>query len=68
VTELADRAEDAGLVERESDPTDGRVTYLRATTEGERRLLRTLALSDGDRFELARAFDALRVSLRPAVR
>lgn len=68
VTELANRAEDAGLVEREYSETDGRLTYLRVSAEGERRLQKALALSDGDRDELARAFDVLRAPLRHAVR
>jgi DNA-binding MarR family transcriptional regulator len=40
VTELVRRAEDAGLIEREQSPSDGRVAYLRLTREGERRLER----------------------------
>jgi DNA-binding MarR family transcriptional regulator len=38
VTELVQRAEDAGLVTRTPSATDGRVVYLRATAEGEDRL------------------------------
>jgi DNA-binding MarR family transcriptional regulator len=38
VTELVRRAEDAGLIEREQSESDGRVVYLRLTSEGERRL------------------------------
>ena len=37
VTELVDRAEQAGLVRREPSPADGRVAYLRLTAEGEER-------------------------------
>jgi DNA-binding MarR family transcriptional regulator len=66
LSELADRAEKTGLVRRERGLDDARLTYLRITREGERRLLRALALSDGDRRELARAFDALRAPLRLA--
>ncbi len=40
VTELVRRAEDAGLIEREQSASDGRVVYLRLTSEGERRLER----------------------------
>ena len=40
VTELVRRAEDAGLIEREQSESDGRVVYLRLTSEGERRLER----------------------------
>ena len=38
VTELVQRAEDAGFVTRTPSPTDGRVVDLRLTEEGERRL------------------------------
>jgi DNA-binding MarR family transcriptional regulator len=38
VTELVARAEQAGLVRRERSSEDGRVVYLRLTTEGEKRL------------------------------
>jgi len=38
--ELVDRAEAAGLVERAGDDTDGRVTRVRLTAEGEARLTR----------------------------
>ncbi len=38
VTELVQRAEDAGLVEREPSTRDGRVVNLRLSPEGERRL------------------------------
>ena len=38
VTELVARSVDAGLIEREGSASDGRVTYLRLTEEGERRL------------------------------
>jgi DNA-binding MarR family transcriptional regulator len=56
VTELVDRAEQAGLVRRERSAEDGRVVYLRLTPEGE------------DRF--AQAFESLaaeRRSLRDAI-
>lgn len=38
--ELVDRAEAAGLVERRSDPGDGRITRVRLTADGESRLAR----------------------------
>jgi DNA-binding MarR family transcriptional regulator len=38
VTELVQRAEEAGLVQRSPSPHDGRVVDLRLTPEGERRL------------------------------
>jgi DNA-binding MarR family transcriptional regulator len=50
VTELVQRAEDIGLLEREQSEEDGRVAYLGLTEEGERRL--------------ARAFTALGVERR----
>jgi len=56
VTELVARAEDAGLVQRESSPDDGRVAKLAATTEGERRLT-----------EAFRSLAAERRSLREAI-
>lgn len=40
VTELVNRAEDAGLVVRRPSTTDGRVTCLRLSAKGERRLAR----------------------------
>jgi DNA-binding MarR family transcriptional regulator len=38
VTELVQRAEEAGLVRRAQAPDDGRIAYLTLTREGERRL------------------------------
>jgi DNA-binding MarR family transcriptional regulator len=38
VTELVQRAEETGLVERAQSATDGRVAYITLTEEGERRL------------------------------
>ena len=38
VTELVQRAEAAGLIERQTSPDDGRVVDLRLTTEGEAKL------------------------------
>jgi DNA-binding MarR family transcriptional regulator len=38
VTELVSRAEEIGLVTRETSPVDARVAHLRLTAEGERRL------------------------------
>jgi DNA-binding MarR family transcriptional regulator len=38
VTELVNRGEEAGLVERAPSEDDGRVAHLRLTAEGERRL------------------------------
>jgi DNA-binding MarR family transcriptional regulator len=52
VTELADRAEAAGLVAREGSDDDGRVVRLRLTPEGERRLAATVADLREDRRRL----------------
>jgi DNA-binding MarR family transcriptional regulator len=41
VTELVQRAEDAGLIARETSADDGRINLLYATPEGTRRLLAT---------------------------
>jgi len=38
VTELVSRAEQAGLVRRDQSGTDRRVTYVRLTPQGERKL------------------------------
>jgi DNA-binding MarR family transcriptional regulator len=38
VTELVDRAEHAGLVQREASTSDARVAHLRLTPDGEERL------------------------------
>jgi DNA-binding MarR family transcriptional regulator len=54
VTELIDRAEDAGLVLREGDASDGRVVRLRVTWEGEQRLAETVLALSADRHDLAR--------------
>ena len=55
VTELVRRAEEVGLVERETSSVDGRVAHLRLTDEGERRLTRSLT-------SLAAERDALRAT------
>ncbi len=49
VTELVARAEDAGLIRRERSTSDGRVSYLRLTSEGERRLARAFSDLDTER-------------------
>ena len=43
LTELVHRVEDLGLVQRELDPRNRRVIYLRLTPEGERRLSASVA-------------------------
>ena len=60
VTELVGRAEEAGLLQRESSTSDARVAYLRLTAEGERRLDATLDALDEDRALLARALSDTR--------
>jgi DNA-binding MarR family transcriptional regulator len=57
--ELVDRAEAAGLVERWSDSADGRLTRVRLTADGERRL-NDLAVAHLDELEqLAPVLDQL---------
>jgi len=64
VTELVARAEEANLVRREPSDRDQRVTYLRLTEEGERRLVGALSEGDTNRPELIRAFDQLAATFR----
>lgn len=64
VTELASRAEEAGLIEREGDSSDQRVVYLRLTAEGERRLRGAVLEGQIYREELTRGFAALVRSFR----
>ena len=56
VTELVRRAEEAGLIEREQSPRDGRVANLRLTPEGERRLAKTYTDLESERRALREAF------------
>ncbi len=58
------RAEEANLVRREPSDRDQRVTYLRLTEEGERRLVGALSEGDTNRPELIRAFDQLAATFR----
>ena len=55
VTELVARAEDAGLIRRERSPRDGRVSYLRLTAEGERRLAQAFSDHETERRTLMAA-------------
>jgi DNA-binding MarR family transcriptional regulator len=64
VTELATRAEEAGLVERESDGDDQRLVFLRLTPEGERRLRGAVLEGQIYRDQLSRSFSALSRSFR----
>ena len=59
VTELVRRAEENGLIERERSSADGRVAYLRLSTEGERRLARSFTTNETERRTLAEAFSHL---------
>ena len=53
VTELVQRAEEAGLVSRSPSPLDGRVVDLRLTQEGEQRLAGVYDALGPERLELA---------------
>src|SRR5689334_5118703 len=55
VTELVNRAEDAGLVEREQSDRDARIAHLRLTEEGELRLRESFTVLEVERRELAEA-------------
>jgi DNA-binding MarR family transcriptional regulator len=59
VTELVRRAEEVGLVERETSALDGRVAHLRVTEEGERRLTKAIARLTGERDALRATFAQL---------
>jgi len=58
-SELASRAEDAGLVVRERSQSDQRVVELRLTAKGERCLVKAILATENDRRALIHAFDAL---------
>src|SRR2546430_12368228 len=63
VTELVRRAEEIGLVERERSSVDGRIAYLRLTSEGERRLERSFTSNETERQALREAFEHLEGAL-----
>lgn len=63
VTELVGRAEDAGLVVRQTSENDARVALLRLTDEGERRLDRVFDELEADRQQLLETFLGLAMSL-----
>jgi DNA-binding MarR family transcriptional regulator len=63
-TELVQRAEDAGLVEREPSTDDGRVVYLRLTELGEERLGQALHASRSVHEEFARELEAMTDAFR----
>lgn len=59
VTELVQRAEQAGLVQRAASADDGRVAHLSLTREGEARLAQVHDALGRERTELRRVVDAL---------
>jgi DNA-binding MarR family transcriptional regulator len=59
VTELVQRAEQAGLVQRAGSATDGRVVHLTLTPEGRRRLVAVHAALGPERAHLRRLVDEL---------
>jgi DNA-binding MarR family transcriptional regulator len=59
VTELVQRAEAAGLVQRAPSPTDGRVMNLTLTPEGESRLEAVHVARGPERTRLREVMDAL---------
>jgi DNA-binding MarR family transcriptional regulator len=67
VTELVKRAEEAGLIERSTSLTDGRVWMLTLTAEGERRLMRAFVGLREERRQLAEAMSAVGSSFRAFV-
>jgi DNA-binding MarR family transcriptional regulator len=60
VTELVARSVDAGLIAREGSTSDGRVTYLELTDEGERRLACSFSGLETERDALYEAVGGLR--------
>jgi DNA-binding MarR family transcriptional regulator len=59
VTELVQRAEQAGLVERSASTEDGRVAHLSLTPDGAAKLARVHDALGPERSELRRVVDAL---------
>ena len=59
MTELVNRTEAAGLIERRPSPADGRVRLVHLTAEGARRLLRAFLDLRADRAVLWTAFGEL---------
>lgn len=68
VTELVKRTEQAGLIGRHRSPDDGRVSLLRLTAEGERRLVGVFEALRDDRQSLAESFAELAELFRLADR
>ena len=67
VTELVKRAEDAGLIRRSGWASDGRVSVLALTAEGERRLMKAFVGLRDERRQLADAMRAVGKSFRAFV-
>ena len=67
VTELVKRTEGAGLIERATSPSDGRLSVLSLTAEGERRLMAAFVKLHEERRTLARAMRAVGTSFRRSV-
>lgn len=59
VTELVQRAEQAGFVTRSTSPDDARVANLRLTSDGEKRLSRVHAQLGSERRRLRQILDEL---------
>src|SRR5436309_14303166 len=59
VTELVQRAEQVGLVQRAASARDGRVVHLSLTADGEDRLARVHSALGPERAELRRGMDEL---------
>jgi DNA-binding MarR family transcriptional regulator len=59
VTELVQRAEQAGLIDRTPSKEDGRVTYLSLTATGDAKLAQVYEALGGERSQLRRVVDAL---------
>jgi DNA-binding MarR family transcriptional regulator len=59
VTELVQRAEEAGLVARTPSPTDGRVVELRLTQDGERKLAAVHTALGPERHQLREMIERL---------
>jgi len=59
VTELVQRAEQAGLIDRTPSAEDGRVTHLTLTAAGEEKLAQVHEALGGERSQLRRVVDAL---------
>jgi DNA-binding MarR family transcriptional regulator len=59
VTELVNRAEEAGIIERVPSDADGRVVHVGLTAEGERLLAAAFTRLDVERAQLREAFEEL---------